>query len=224
MTNSYGLINRAKWIYQKEGLLALLKNGLAFLGLYEKSYFYVFRRNIISQREADFKPVIDNMESKIVTSTHELNELVNSGYLFSTDFKDTKRKLGKGAVGILIFINRELAYSGWTALSAKAKTAFNPQNYRGNFSNNEASSGGDKTNLKYRNLGLFTYGAYLKRRYLFEHGIKTNRGIILTDNAPSIKVLKTKTGFNENDKVYAKARYLKILGVKFWRETPLDKL
>ena len=95
------LITRAKSIYKKGGTTALFRQGAAFLGLYEKSYFYSFRRAIYPQQEADFKPEIENMESKIITSGYQLDELINSGYTISLNIKHAKRLLKKSAIAFL---------------------------------------------------------------------------------------------------------------------------
>ena len=61
-----------------------------------------------------------------------------------------------------------------------------------------------------------TFGVFQRKEILKEQGIMSARYVIDVNNIASQRI---HTKFNP--KIYAKANYLRVLGWKFWKETPL---
>ncbi len=179
--------------------------------------YYLYEHTFKERNEADFLPRTQDFTFKIVSSNQQADELAAAGLEFRSNFANARRGLDKGAIAFCVFIGQELAHIGWAALSEEARKLFESLPYYGvNFSNKQACTGGTWTNPKYRGKGLMTYG-YLKRfQFLKEKGIKSSRNAVEAGNIASQKV-HAKFG----PKIYAKARYLKILWWKYWKETPI---
>lgn len=235
MYTLYGMIidklrtrfTRVKEIYQKEGLVTLLKRIYAFLLCwfsYEKCTFYVHQQVFEHRNEADFMPRIQNFTCRIVETTQQLDELSKENFNLSLlNITQAYQVLERGAILTLIFVERELAYTGWTALTEEAKNIFNRYPYKVDFSNNEACTGGTWTNPKYRRQGLHHYGMYKRREYLLTKGIRKLRGISRISNTAVLGAHK-KSLEQGVRRTYAKARYLRIGRVQFWKEIPIKSI
>jgi len=212
------IINRAKEIYRNDGLIPLLKNIFTSLISFEISSFYIYERTLIRGKESDFMPKIQNVTHKIVEIKQQLDELLNGGFDLSLlDITQAQRRLKKGAIASLIFIERELATTHWVALSEESKNTLNAYPYKVNFSNNEACAGGVWTNPKYRGQGLNIYSAYKKDEFLKEKGVTKQRLIVSSTNIAG-QGATTKHG----SRLLAKARYIKVFGLQFWKETQIE--
>jgi hypothetical protein len=217
------LFARARWILKNEGLRAFLRRAFIYIFTYlsrsffRYSVFYLYEHTIQERNEAAFMPKIQNFTSHIVSTNQMADELARDS---SNDFRllnlSAGRCLDKGAVAFLVFVGPELAHIGWMAMTEEAKNTFDWLPYRVDFSNNQACTGGTYTIPKYRGKGLMTYGYYRRFKYLGERGIKTSRNAILVNNVASQKVHA-----KFEPKISAKARYLKVLWFKYWKEKPL---
>jgi hypothetical protein len=221
LTNSLRtLLSRVKDIYQEEGLLVLIKRILAFLIsplLSEYGVFYVNQHALEVKDKASYLPKIPNVTQKMVETIEQLDELASKGYdLSPLDISQARYRLGKGAIANLVFVDHELGYRGWTALTKKAKKTFNRYPYKVDFKNGEFCSGDAWTYPKYRRQGLSYYAVNKAQPFLIGKGLNTYRGIVLADNTASIGQ-STKHG----DELVAKARYIRIFGLQFWSERPV---
>lgn len=220
-----GLWNRAKNLYREAGLGAVLRQVLIALRIYENFHYYLYMEEMKPLGdESRYLPKIDanNLTNKISTSKAELEKLIADGFTFKgQDIDYLKYVLGKGAVGSFLFVGKELASLGWMAMNKEAKYAFDPKPYKVDFANNEMCSGGTWTHPKYRSLGLSSYRSYKMRPYYISRGIKINRFMIETHNAPSIRSHE-KHNLDGDYGPYAKAHFIRILGFGSWRETPLN--
>ena len=212
------LFRRAKYIFESEGLKPLFRRGFTFLIGYFFQYgtFYVYEHTIKEGNEADFMPKIQNFTFQVVFTNQQANELCANGFDLRSFSIYARRRLDKGAIAFCILIGRELAHIGWVAMTEEAKNTFEPYPYRVDFLNKEACTGGTITIPKYEKKGLMTYGYYKRFQFLRERGVVTSRNAVDTSNIVSQRV-HAKFG----PKIYAKARYLKILWWKLWKETPL---
>ena len=177
--------------------------------------YYLYEHTLAERNEADFTPKIQDFTFKIVATKQQADELA-AGLNFDSHLITTRRRLDKGAIAFCICVDRELAHIGWVALSKEAKNAIDSLPYHIDFANKQAWTGATWTNPKYRGKGLMAYGYFKRFQFLKERGIKSSRNAVDVGNIVSQKV-HAKFG----PKVYAKARYLKILSWKFWGETPL---
>ena len=215
------LFNRAKDIYQEEGLSATIKRLYAFIISaisYENNVFYVYEHILEESNEADYLPKIPNVTHRIVETVDQLDELQNEGFGLSlSDIDQSRYRLEKGAILSLLFIDREFASISWAAFSEEAKNTFNRYPYKVNFANNEICGGGTLVNPKYRGQGLYYYTLYKKEQFLVRKGAVKHLSIALSNNIAS-HTAKIKMG----NKLLAKARYIRIFGLQFWRENSVN--
>lgn len=214
------LFSRVKYVLRNEGFIPLIRRVPKFLysASFEYQRFYLYELHIGEKRnQADYMPKIENFTFKIIETTQQLDELNNGDFNLSLmDIVEARWRLIKGAVTLLIFVDNELAYRGWIGMTENAKSVFNHYPYRVNFSKGEICGGDIWTNPKYRRQGLSTYVDYERENFLRERGVKNMRWIIKIVNTPS-QGASAKYG----GEIYAKAWYLRIFGLKFWKETPV---
>ena len=222
MTNKLSTrFTRAKEIYQKEGLVTLLKRIYASVMSYENNRFYIYEEILKHGDEADFTPRINNFMHRTIETTQQLDELLNEGFDLSLlDIKQVRYRLEKGAILALIFVGCEIGWQGWVAMTEEAKDTFNHWPYKVDFANNEACRGGAWTNPKYRRQGLLLYGRYIRQEYLLSKGIRKTRGIIMTTNTAAVNSQSKSV----DRRIYATARYIRIFGLQFWKETPIKSI
>ena len=206
---------------------------------YERSQFFLYDSVLTGGNESDFMPRIKDFEFKIVTHPTQLDELIEQGLCFpfdrirsdhrrenapelveqELDFPlnrlRTEYRLKKGAIAFFIFVERELAAMGWVAMTRKAQASLFDYPYRVDFSKREACIGGAWTNPKFRSKNLHTYITYKRQEYLREQGIILARSIISVGNTASRKVHEK---FSPQEKIYGKASYLKLFGIRIWKK------
>ena len=215
------LFAKAKYIFETEGVIQLVKRGLTYLAPYFLGYgtVYLYEHTMKERNEADFLPEIQGLTFQMVSTNEQADNLAANGFAdLRLHFVKARRNLDKGAIAFCVFVERELAHTGWVAMTEEAKNTFDRLPYRVNFSNKEACTGGTVTILKYRGNGLMAYGYYKRFQFLRERGITISRNAVETSNVVSQRV-HAKFG----PEIYAKARYLKILCWLFWKETPLTQ-
>jgi hypothetical protein len=212
------LINRVKDILRTRGLLSLLSRGFDFLMRYLFSYgkYYLYELAVKERDEADFMPSLQNLTVHIVSSNQQADELAASGFDFRSYSVYARRRLDKGATAVCTFVKQELASIVWVAMTEEAKNTIDSLPYQVDFVNKVACTGGTETIPKYRRKGLMKYGYYKIFQFLGEQGIVTSRNAVHTSNVASQKAHGS-FGY----RIYARARYLKILRWKSWKETPL---
>ena len=214
------LLRRAKQIFQTEGLIFLLRRVLEFFRVFQYGTYYLSENHssevLKGETEADCMPKIQNFTSRIVSTNQQADELEAEGLEFRSQVTNARKKLDNGAVALCIFVEQELAHIGWIAMTEEAKKMVDPLPYRVDFANNEACVAGLWTHPKYRRTGLRTYCAFKRHQFMLERGIVTDRGSIAASNIAS-QGGAAKMGA----KIYAEARYLRILWWKSWKEKPL---
>jgi hypothetical protein len=204
--------------------MSLLRQGFAFLAgslfRYETYYLYESRLQEIDEtKEADVMPGIPDFTSKIVFTNQEADELVVDGYEFRYSDGIHRERLDKGAIAVCVFVGRELAHIGWVAMNEEAMRSIITLPYRVDFSSSKVFLGGVWTHPEYRGRGLHTYGLFKRREFIQERGAIIGRGIIDTSNVASQKGIT-----RLSHEIYGKARYLKILWWKSWKETPTSQI
>ena len=213
------LFKRAQHILQTEGFVSLIRRGLAFIRswVFQHEVYYLYEHEMKERNEADFMPRVRELTVEIVFTNRQADELAAKGLEFrSPDGRDRDR-LDDGAIAFCFFVGQELAHKGWVALTEKAQKSIAPLPHKVDYSKNEAYCGGTFSNPEFRGNGLMTYGYYKRLQFLREAGRTVSRNTVAKDNIASHKALaRLKPTIN------AQARYLKILGFKFWKETPLQ--
>jgi len=219
--NPIVLLRRARDIIQTEGLKRLPGRGFRYLGHRIVTYadVYLYEHSLQERNEVDFLPRISDFTFKIVSSNEEADELAAvTGCDFRQIFGNARKGLEKGAVAFCVFVDGEIAHIGWAGMSKEAKNTFDPSPYRVDFSNGEACTGGTFTVSKYRGLGLMAYVYYKRFEYLRDKGFTVSRNAVAVDNIVSQKVHA-----KFSPRIRARARYLRLPGLDFRRETPLER-
>lgn len=215
------VLERAKTIMQAEGWVALFRRGVAFLlgRLLHYEIYYLYELKVEGRSQAELRPKIQNFTFEIISTIQRADELLARGFRFRSSKGIERERLDKGAIAFCIFIGQELAHIGWVAMNEEAKKSIADLPLRVDFSGNEALIGGVWTDPKYRGMGLTSYAAQKRAQFLNEKGINIIREAIATGNIASEKVV-AKIGFN----CYARARYLRLLWLTFWKEKRLARV
>ena len=209
------LLRRAKDVFQTEGL-AVLARWAVTRWLFEHADYYLYRNSVKDTSPTDFMPRIQDFTCKIVHTNDEADELATTiGSDFRQCFIDARERLDKGAIAFCIFVKSEIAHIGWVALSEEAKKAMHPIPQKVDFSANEAYVSGGVTIPEYRGKGLSGHNFAIRMQFLRQRGVTLIRGAVRVNNiAPQILALR------HGAEMYARARYLRILWYKSWKEKP----
>ena len=194
-------------------IFTTLKKTLAFLLIFENFSCYVYSSKLKIRNENDFTPGIKNITLKIVTAKDQIDALIQSGFDLSLRLSIIYTRLEKGALTCLVFVDKELASMECAATNAAAKQGIDIYPCKIDFDHKEAYAGGVWTNPKYRGKGLHLYAYYKIYDYLREQGIVTVKSIVEVHNTAA---LKAHARFAPEEKIEAKAHYLRLLGLHFW--------
>lgn len=213
-------LRRAMEIFQTEGLLPLTRRVLLFLVglLFCYTHYYLYEHTTKRRKETDFLPKTRDFTFEIVTTNQQADALVTSGLDFGSHHPNRRQGLEKGTVAFCFFIDGELAHIGCLGMSQEAKNSFDSLPYRVDFADKQACTGGTWTNPRYRGKGLMVYSYYKRLEFLREKGFSSSRNAVGISNIAS-----QKAHAKFKPKTYARARYLKILGRRYWRETPITE-
>jgi len=213
------LIRRVKYILQTEGLVPLLKRGLpSVTGCFFKyETYYVSEQTLQESKEADYMPKVQDFVHKIVTSNGEVNELTTEDFEFRPWHPVYRRRLDDGAVALCIFVERQLANILWVAMTQQAKDSLNEPPYKVDFSKGETCAGDTWTSPKYRRMGLTRYNQFKRVQLQLENGMVICRGATIKRKTAG-RMAAVKFGM----RIYAEARYLRVLWWKWWKEKPLS--
>ena len=213
------MLNRARDVFQSDGLITVLERGFDFTRrrLFLYGHYYLYEHALHESNEADFMPRIQDFTLRIVRSNEEADELAAAiGCDFRHRFVYAGKSLDKGAIAFCVFVGDEVAHIGLVALNKEAKNSFDFIPYEVDFSKNQACTGGTETVPEYRGRGLMAYGYFERFKYLREMGITASRNAVNVTNVAS-----QKAHARFGPRIYARGRYLKLLWLEFWKETPL---
>lgn len=213
------IFKRGIYVLKKEGVWTFLKRVLSFLGgfFYSWGTYYIYEKALTKDEKYFFKPKMQNIEIKIISTTEEFEQLIFNGYNFKEMlFKD---KLKKGAVAFCIFLDKELIQVTWVALNERAKKELNSLPYKVEFNKKEVYSGTVFTESCYKGKNLLGYTYSHIFPYLAQKGIVKDKFTIEVNNISS---QKAHAKFNPT--IIGKGHYLKILWWEFWKEEPLKEL
>jgi len=214
-------MRRAREIFQTEGLLPVARRGLVFLVELVFCYrrYYLYEYTIKERKEADFLPKIRGFTFELVTTNQQAAALVASGLDFGSHPPNQRQGLKKGVVAFCFFIDGQLAHIGYIGMSQEAKDSFDSLPYRVDFAHKQACTGGTWTNPGHRGKGFMVYGYFKRLEFLRERGFNSSRNAVAISNIASQKAHS-----KFQPRLCARARYLKILGRRYWRETPVKEL
>ena len=209
----------AKCTLKNEGLATLLRRSFEF-GIFHHGQYYLYRNRLGTVEDIDEAALLPKSEGVavyMVRDNREADELAEStGHDFRKHDANARNRLDKGAIAFCAFVNGEIATICWVALNGRAMKALFPVPLKVDFAGNECYTGAAKTFPKYRGMGLMNYIALQVTQFRKEKGIETSHYAIMASTVAAQRAV-AKTG----GKVYAKARYIRILWWKYWRVTPL---
>jgi hypothetical protein len=186
-----------------------------------QTYVCYLYENILTRRnEADFLPGIRNICFIIVRTKQQFDDLIMAGYDLSDYDSETWSLLEKGVLAGLLFIEKDLASVEWIAQNPQANSAINIYPLKIDFSLREAYAAGVWTNPKYRRKGLHTYVYYKIYDFLRESGKTRVLSIVASDNIPANRA---HFKFAPDERIYARARYIQLFNLRFWKESPLTQ-
>lgn len=215
------LIIEAKTIFKEDGPVNLIKRGLVFITCYENKTFFLYECKIQQHDKANekvFLPRPKNYCLKIISSKEQIEDVIREGFDISYIAGDRRFKLiNKNFLEFLVFVEKELAAIGLIAITEEAKNTFNPQRYKVDFANGEVCGGAVFTIPRFMAKNLVTYLVYSSCEYLAQTDKKVLKSIIETKNTTMQKIIKK---VYPDCQVSTRAHYLRIFGLKFWRERP----
>jgi hypothetical protein len=212
-------MDRARDLARTQGLTALLKRAFDFY-VFHHGRYYLYEHDFSKVSEAEFLPRVDGLTLEVVHSNDEADELAKAtGEDFRRWTLNARRGLDSGAVFFCFLVNGELAHFGSVAMSGEAMTAMGSLPVQIDFSDGLAYTGGTETLPKFQRRGLMVYGYFKRFEYLREKGFRASRNGVSVENVAS-----QKAHARFGPKIYAEARYVKLLGWEFWKETPISAI
>jgi hypothetical protein len=218
----------ARRIRQDFGLSGLLWANCLFLmsPIYECKTYNLYEYHVKQDLGSD-EPLrnigASEISFKVVSSNQEADKLESENYEFrsySTDFNygltTYTRWLEQGATAFCTFVGTEFAAITWIVSSQQTQDRIKPPPIRIDYANHEALSRGAWVNPKYRGLGLYRYTVRNRNRYLVGIDIDVVRSCIDLWHKGGMGLAMSVGG-----RQYGRARELKILFWKAWKETHL---
>lgn len=215
------LFRKARHILKLEGLIPLIRRGLAFLAgcllYYETYYVYEYRMN--ERSEPNFTLRNREFIFKIVSTNEQADELVADGFELLSQDGSHRERLNRGAIAFCMFVERQLCHISWVALNKQAKAIDNDIPFPVDFSNNEAYLGWTaKTPNRLRtSRGFPVYLYFAIMQFLRRRGIRVCRFIVGKRNTITQNILARKT----YTQPYGEGYFLKLFSWKIWRERRL---
>ena len=148
-----------------------------------------------------------------------LNDTIAREYEdFRPYITNARQILDVGGIAFCLYVGKDVACVGWIATTKTAQRAMTDIPLFVDFDNKEAYLGYTYTVPKYRGKRLAYYRSFLRAQFLRDMGIVIKRYVIRTNNYAAINAAK----FTPSRIVYARARYIKCIGFKFWKEMSME--
>jgi len=203
------IINRSIVVLLRKILRKLIRPGTYF----SYSNSSQFKKSL--SNEIDFTQInpCENGSLHIISEPNQINQMVESGYIFNspTDLQKIKTQFNNSFLLFVYFINKKLAHISWVSLSDNPNT-FHWYLKKIDFSE-EGYIGPCYTYPDQRGKGIYPYVLLCICEELRKRGF--NRALIDTkkSHTASIKGIE-KAGFDESKSI----RFCKILFLKIWNE------
>lgn len=217
--------NLAIEIYRREGIYRLF---LALLGqIYTHQIWYVYEhdlKDLSHKNEKDLLPQIPDFSFKVISDVEEAEELEGKGFDLIRQASRLRYRLKNGALAFCLFHGTKLMHIGWLGMNARAKDSITDLPYKVDFSKMACievattmpeyrGKNASKYFQSYK--GFLIYSYFKRAQYLTAKGIYTARYAILESN----KAIRW--AFERyNTRLISKFHHIKILGFKFWKESP----
>jgi hypothetical protein len=225
MVQFKGLWSSARNFRQKHGFWALVRIGavLAISPVFALERFYLVERAVKTVYGPADPPQNANTKDFaffVVSSNEEADKLEKEGYVFRSIHTiwnegegSYKRWLNRGAVALCTFVGKEFGAINWVIMSPEVQERITYP-VKVDYANHEVITRGYWVNPRFRGQGLITYTVLNRDIFLTKAGVKVTKGPVGYAN-------KTGYGLSHSlgSRIYGKARLIRILGVKFWKET-----
>ena len=216
------MFSKVLFIYKNEGLLSLVKRSLAhvFHNILSYEAYYVVRLHVQyaqakQERQPDFT---DEITGKWIESNEQADEIAKEFEDFRPYANNACRILDAGGIAACIYVGSEFAGFSWLATTQKAMKAISHVPVYVDFKNAEFFSGFDYTAPNYRRRGLRFYKLRYRYSILEKMGKGIEYGIIRTNNYAALRANSDVT-----ERICcARARVFKLLGMRFWKQTPMN--
>jgi len=216
------LFDKALKVYKNEGLLSVITSAFRYFSnkvlLYETYYLVKLTmgyKQTVQKRRADFA---DEITSRKIVSNVQADEIAREYEDFRPHAKNARRILDAGGIAICIYVGKELASYAWIATSKNAMKVLSHMPMYVDFDNKEFYVSYDYTIPKYRRKGLRYYKLRHNHKIFKEMGLEFEISAVRTNNYAVIKANSDRP----EQMVYAKVRLFKLLGMRFWKETPMN--
>jgi len=216
------IVERAAKVYKNEGITAVFRSTLRYVlkNVFSHETYYLLKRVVADvelrpEKQIDF---ISELTTSAIKSNAEADEIARGFEDFRSYTMNAHRILDAGGIAFCLYIGKEVANIGWIAVTERAKNAMTDIPFHVAFDNNEAYLGYSYTVPKFRRKRLRYYGSLLRYQLMREMGIETKRSAIRTNNYAALNA----SNFKKGQIIYARARYLRFMGLKFWKEYPME--
>lgn len=216
------ILKRVIKLHNNEGLLSVIRRSLRYIfrNVFSYETYYLLKRTVQDVESKPKKKIdfVNELTTKSIKSNAQADEIAKEFEDFRPYYINAHRILDTGGIAYCLYVGKEVANIGWIAITEVAKKAMADIPMHVDFDNKEAYLGYSYTVPKYRRRGLRYYHMLLRHQTLKEMGIETRRAAIRTNNYASLIAAKD----IPSRMVYAKARYLRFMGLRFWKEYPMN--
>jgi len=216
------MFKKVLMIYKNEGVFSVIKSVFHYLFQNILSYetYYLLKIHVKDSQIKQKKPVdfADKLTFKWIESNVEANELSKEFEDFRSYTTKAHHILDAGGTAICIYVGKEVASTAWLATSKTAMKTMTDLPVHVDFNNKEVYSGYSYTIPKYRRSGLRYYRLRFRYKMFTEKGFEILCSAIRTNNYVSLKANSDRPAHT----VTAKVHILKILGLRFWKEYPVN--
>lgn len=222
MKNKY-ICSGIRGVLKHEGLKSLSSRVYTYLlhrfFIFEHYYVVVVKfKDIEKEVESDYLPKLDEHCWRIISTNHEIDELVTDGFSLGAYELNLRMSMDRDAVAFCHFASNELAHYTFYADNPRGKNIIDLLPYNVDFENGYVISGMSLTVPKYRNLHLRVYNGYIMRKYFWSRGIVGSTYSVSVNNYPALL-----SHAKPPDKlIVSEYRFIKILCFKYLKKIEIE--
>ncbi len=218
-------IRRAWTLLRSEGVRGLCHGSLRFgrellAALYQDDLLYLYELPIDRAGPLPWEPPVAQCKCRIIEDNAGADALVMEGYEdFRIAIPSARKRLERGAVAAIAYVNRAFASIDWMLFSEDAQRSVGGSPCPVRYSDNHACTADALTSPQFRNMGIATYRLSEQLRYMRDRGIIVNCSAIRVDNVASQRCVE-----KHGAQVRRVCRYRRILGWKKWTERSPEEI
>jgi len=216
------MLKKVLQVYKNEGLFSVARRSFAYMfhNILSCESYYLVKITVQDEQTTQKKKIdfTDELSSKWIESNIQADEIAKEYEDFRPYAKNAHRILDAGGIATCTYVGKEFANISWIATTKNAMTAMSRMPMYVGFENKEIYAGYSYTVPRYRRRGLRYYRYLHVYPILKEKGIETERTAIRSNNYAALKA----NADRPNHIVYTKAHLFRIMGLSFWKETPMN--